>query len=184
MGNINSRAKGSRNERKLAKQLEEWTGREFSRTPSSGGLHWKNSQTSGDIVCTTEGHLFPFSIEAKFHREINFEHLLYLDQPLILDFWEQCLKDANEAQLKKIPLLFMRYNGMPSDLNFVAMPWRMYDLIWGILPKGHRNLRYSGSEPNEYIVLIRSTSLFKASYKDMRTILKSTELWPQRKRKK
>lgn len=34
---INSRAKGSKNERELAKLFKDWTGKEFARTPSSGG---------------------------------------------------------------------------------------------------------------------------------------------------
>jgi Holliday junction resolvase len=116
---INSRTKGSKNERDLAKLFKTWTGKDFARTPSSGGLQWKATNAKGDIVCTSEGHYFPFCIEAKNHKEINFEHLLYLPKPKILEFWEQCLRDATLAN--KVPLLFMRYNGMPKDFHFVVM---------------------------------------------------------------
>lgn len=176
---INSRNKGNKNERNLAKLFELWSGKKFSRTPSSGGLRWKNSQTAGDIVCTTEGHLFPFSIEAKNHREINFEHLLYIDNPKILEFWQQCVEDSQRADLKKIPILFMRYNGLPSDFHFVALETKVWSIIVEHLPQKHRRLVYHGG--NLHLTIIRSTTLFKSSYKEIRNDLKASDLWPKRK---
>jgi Holliday junction resolvase len=176
---INSRTKGNKNERNLAKLFETWTRKKFSRTPSSGGLRWKNSQTVGDIVCTTEGHFFPFSIEAKSHREINFEHLLYLDEPKILEFWAQAVGDAQRADVKKIPILFMRYNGMPSDLHFVVLSYSVYQQIWTSFPRSHRYLQY-GKDLEDSLYIIRSTTLFKSNYKSVRTLLKASDLWPRR----
>ena len=51
-GRINSRKKGSKNERFLTKLFEQWTGVEFSRVPASGGLRWKGMSEIivGDIV--------------------------------------------------------------------------------------------------------------------------------------
>lgn len=49
----NSRNKGSRFERTIAKAWESWTGYKFSRTPGSGG--WaKAKDAMGDLVCTDE----------------------------------------------------------------------------------------------------------------------------------
>lgn len=163
----NSRRKGSKNERNISKLLESWTKKKFSRTPSSGGLNWKNSQVSGDIVCTTEGHYFPFSIEAKNYREINFEHLLYLDDPDILKFWNQCVSDSKKSAKTKIPLLFMRYNGMPKDLHFVAIPNHYFILLKPLIPEGSRHLVSS-----EGFTIFRSTSLFKSDYKEVKKTLK------------
>ena len=173
---INSRTKGSKNERNLTKLFAEWTGKEFARTPSSGGLNWKNSQTVGDIVCTTEGHLFPFAIEAKSHREINFEHLLYLDEPKILEFWEQAVGDSKKGKIEKIPLLFMRYNGLPRNFHFVGMSWEVYEEISMLFPANHRNIRFFSADVK--IVIIRSTTLFKSSYKSIKGHLKNSTLWP------
>jgi len=130
---VNSRTKGSRNERNVAKLMADWSGYEFARTPQSGGLHWKKSYTSGDIVCIDERHgpRFPFSIECKFHENLDLLHLI--DNTIgkksnkILLFWEQTKRDAK--QVNKIPLLFMRRNGMKAGMQFVVMPTNFF-LLW------------------------------------------------------
>ena len=174
---INSRTKGSKNERNLTKLFAEWTGKEFARTPSSGGLGWRNSQTVGDIVCTTEGHLFPFAIEAKSHREINFEHLLYLEEPKILEFWEQAKNDSVKGKVKKVPLLFMRYNGMPKNFHFVGMTTQIWSLFSNYFPANHRRIVFHSGLL--HLTIIRSTTLFKSDYKQVRNALKKSDQWPQ-----
>lgn len=114
----NSRNKGSRFERTIAKAWESWTGYKFSRTPGSGG--WaKAKDAMGDLVCTDEKHSrrFPFSIECKNYQEIKFEHILLgLRSCKIISFWEQAIKDAKRCG--KIPVLIMRYNSMPKGEAF------------------------------------------------------------------
>ena len=114
----NSRNKGSRFERTIAKAWESWTGYKFSRTPGSGG--WaKAKDAMGDLVCTDEKHSrrFPFSIECKNYQEIKFEHILLgLRSCKIISFWEQATKDAKRCG--KIPVLIMRYNSMPKGEAF------------------------------------------------------------------
>ena len=99
----NSRNKGSRFERTIAKAWETWTGYKFSRTPGSGG--WaKAKDAMGDLVC-------------KNYQEIKFEHILLgLKSCKIISFWEQATKDAKRAG--KIPILIMRYNSMPKGEAF------------------------------------------------------------------
>ncbi|WNM51382.1 RusA-like Holliday junction resolvase [Staphylococcus phage Alsa_4] len=47
----NSKKKGDKFERDIAKQLGDWWGTKFSRTPQSGGAHWlKDNNAVGDIV--------------------------------------------------------------------------------------------------------------------------------------
>lgn len=163
---INSRSKGCKNERKLAKLFETWTKRKFSRTPSSGGLNWKASNVKGDIVCTEEGVVFPFCIEAKAHKEIDFSHLLNpaIKNVKIDEFWKQCKGDAEKAF--KIPILFMRYNGMPADFFFVALETRTFIKLFASLPEGY---------PMEFIILpkrqltiIPSPWLFDQNYKEVK----------------
>jgi Holliday junction resolvase len=159
MKKINSRTKGSKNERELAKLFKDWTGRDFARTPSSGGLQWKSANSKGDIVCTSEGHYFPFCIEAKSYREINFEHLLYSPQPKILEFWAQATRDAGKCN--KIPLLFMRYNGMPKNLHFVVITQDTYKMF---KVKPEKSLLFWSQETG-YLQIIPSTDFFRSKYK-------------------
>ena len=123
---INSRKKGSRNERDVAKLMATWSGFEFARTPQSGGLHWKKQNTTGDIVCIDEkhGHKFPFSIECKNHEDVEFSYLLDGTKGKrtnkIRLFWEQTTNDA--TRVNKIPMLFIHRKGMPKNSHFICLP--------------------------------------------------------------
>lgn len=158
---INSRTKGNKAERSVAKLMQQWTKKNFARTPSSGGLQWSNTNAKGDIVCTTEGHYFPFCIEVKSYSEIHFEHLLIPNkkQVKILDFWAQCLRDANLA--KKLPLLFMRYNALPKDFYFVVMSKDILELF-GISPKRALVINHVN------LVVFTSPELIALNYKDIK----------------
>lgn len=170
---INSRTKGSRNERSVAKIMADWTGYDFSRVPASGGLHWKSANSSGDIICTdqTHGTRFPFSIECKFHEELDMlpliQGLIGKKSNKILLFWEQALKDGKEHN--KVPLVFMRRNGMKKDLHFVIMsnqlfqawleqldkintPWETENGVLGYLDK------------DQELLIINSEDLSKTEY--------------------
>lgn len=174
---INSRKKGSKTERLVAKLIEDWTGKKFARTPSSGGLQWKASMAKGDVVCTTEGHFFPFCLEVKNYRNINFEHLLYNPKGSdILKFWEQASRDATLA--KKVPMLLMRYNGLPRNLFFIVIPTNFISgavkhnlKLDGIL------LNYQAKELN--LTICKSTDFFNIPYSQLR---KYTKQWLKRKK--
>ena len=161
MAKINSRKKGANAERKVAALMQKWSGREFSRTPASGGLRWKTSNVIGDIVCTEERHFFPFSIEVKVRKEINFEHLLYIDKSDILKFWNQALRDAKRGN--KLPLLFMRYNGMPSDLWFVLIQIKVYRKL-----KKYFDTSFPLMMLSKKFVIMNSNTLLKGNYKKIR----------------
>lgn len=165
---INSRAKGNKNERDLSKVIEKWTGKTFSRVPSSGGLNWKAGLAKGDIVCSEEGHFFPFCIEAKNYKDINFEHLLYLPKPKIMEFWAQCTRDARIC--KKSPLLFMRYNRLPKDFHFVVID----DIFWKNIVSYYvdpedRYIRI----PSLGITIITTKLLTSIPYKEIRKQVKT-----------
>ena len=176
---INSRTKGSKNERGVAKLFQAWTEFEFARTPQSGGLHWKKQNTVGDIVCIDERHgrKFPFSIECKFHHDLDFSHLI--DGTMgkgtnkIIHFWEQCLGDAEQAN--KVPLLFMRRNGMKANMHFVAIPSALF-IIW--LQEVDKN-PYSGDfgyihfiNEKYTLTIMNSEDFFKIDYKTIYKIAK------------
>ena len=162
---INGRRKGARAERQLAALFTKWSGLKFSRTPSSGGLNWKAAHTKGDIVCTEEGHYFPFCIEAKFHNNVNFEHLLYLPVPEIMKFWSQCSRDAQKAN--KMPLLFIRYNGLPKNFWFIMLKADDYKAIHPRIRPG----KYFKVFSTEIYVIMTPQKLFGSDYKALRKLV-------------
>lgn len=183
-----SRKKGSRNERNVAKLMQDWSGYEFARTPQSGGLHWKKAHTTGDIVCIDEdhSHRFPFSIECKFHEDLDLLHLI--DDTIgkksnkITLFWEQTEKDAETS--KKLPLLFMRRNGMKAGMHFVVMPTNFF-LLWldGIQPFVCEYGVFHFTSTEHTITILNSEDLIGTDYrifyrlgkKVIRKILKANE---------
>ncbi len=164
---INSRTKGSRNERSVAKVMADWTGYDFSRVPASGGLHWKSANSSGDIICTDQKHgaRFPFSIECKFHEDLDILHLISglkgKKTNKIILFWEQALSDAKEHN--KVPLVFMRRNGMKADMHFVMATNDLF-LTWdpdpSIFNLGIISIVIKGYK----LVIINSEDLAKTKY--------------------
>lgn len=130
----NSRNKGSRFERSVAKAWESWTGYKFSRTPGSGG--WAKAKDAvGDLVCTdyTHSRRFPFSIECKSYQDIKFEHLLLGNKTCrIHSFWEQACRDANKVG--RLPILIMRYNSMPKGEAFFVVGKELTDWLSENMP--------------------------------------------------
>lgn len=163
----NGKAKGSKNERELAKFWKEWTGLEFARVPASGGLRWqKKDDITGDIICVDprKSRRFPFSIEAKFYKDINFEHLILGNKKQkFIDFWEQAKEDGNRA--KRIPLLFARYNGMPKMTWFVAMPIYLFKTLqkMGVKMQG---TYFIVNTPDDNFLLFNSNELLQIDFKE------------------
>lgn len=164
---INSKKKGNRNERLGTKLWSKWTGWEFSRVPASGGLRWKKTDDiTGDIICTEKGvYNFKFSIEMKFHKDIEFNYLLLgKKKNPVMKFWEQCKKDASRAD--KIPILFMRYNGMPKDTYFVVISHETFKKISKLIKFSNGYLRYG-----KQFIIFNSVDLFRSSFKKVYSTL-------------
>lgn len=135
---INSRKKGQRGEKIAIEFMKDWTGMDFKRSPASGGLRGHISEyTDGDVICVKKNYIFPLCIEVKNMAELNFSHLLYDARPEkikkkskgIKAYWEQAKAAAKRAE--KIPILLMRYTGLPHDLFFVMMPIKVYKCLEG-----------------------------------------------------
>ena len=179
---VNSKNKGSKNERSVSKLLETWTGYKFARTPQSGGLHWRNTQTIGDIVCLDEKHgrKFPFSIECKFHAEADFSYMLDSTHgkksTKLFSFWDQAAGDA--SKVNKTPMLFVRRNMMKAETHFVGVPtdfWLMLNITFGEKKPSLGIFHYSNE--NYHITLINSEDLFSLPYEELyRTALKLNRL--------
>ena len=163
---INSKAKGSKNERSATKAMENWTDFPFTRVPQSGGLRWQGGQNiTGDIIPEDMYQLeeFPFSIEVKARKALNFEDLLLPNNSDILKFWAQAKDDAK--RVKKIPLLMMRRDRMPREEFYIGIPNKVFIKLQRVL-KPTKFLRY-----NKEIVFMYSREFFKTSYDDVLDIL-------------
>jgi Holliday junction resolvase len=172
---INSRSKGAKNERNIAKILQTWTGKKFSKTPASGGLQWQSANSKGDVVCTTEGHFFPFCIEAKSYNKIDFSHLLTpnIKNVDILDFWKQCSRDAKKCN--KVPMLLMRYNRLPKGFFFLVVTQEFYREISKRVGRVEKSLLYLHETETEIIHCLRimpSMDFFDLDYKEVKVIAK------------
>lgn len=172
---VNSKRKGSKNERAIAKIFSEWTGLEFARTPGSGGLRWKRQDdTVGDIVCTDKKNRgFKFCVEAKFHEEINFNHLVGSNNSEIIKFWKQSLEEG--ARSGKIPLLFMRYNLMKKGVHFLGMPMNFLmelnigGFLISPLPMGCIIVQSKGQE----LFIMDSRDFFAMPYPEVKLIART-----------
>ena len=109
MGRINSKNKGSTFERKIAKQLSEWAGDKFMRTPMSGAIHnFNDKRVVSDIVAPLSIGSFPFSIECK-DVEYSWELNTYLEESgMFFRHWEQACTDADREGLS--PMLIFSKN--------------------------------------------------------------------------
>lgn len=99
-----SKAKGSAFEAKIAKRFTEEFGKEFRRVPLSGALEWMK----GDVICIKDTAWFPWCIEAKHYKEINWNSLLTAKSADMYSFWEQTQREAKV--MDKEPLLIFRWD--------------------------------------------------------------------------
>ena len=114
---INSKKKGDNNERVASYWLEKWTGVPFSRTPSSGGLRFKNASiVCGDVVCQDEDFDFLFVVETKHLKGLTITKNLRSNSG-VYKIWEQCSRDATRAG--KESMLLLRRNGMKKGEYYV-----------------------------------------------------------------
>ena len=112
MAKINSRDKGARSERKLAKVFSEWWGSDFARTPLSGGFSTQRFRedwnASGDLV--TPDPCFPFCVESKNVEGWHIEQLLTAPKSLLYQWWDQTISETPPG---KLPLLVFTRNRQP-----------------------------------------------------------------------
>ena len=118
----NSRAKGRRAERDVAKLLVEWWGTfeakcEFKVTPLSGGWGGRDGgkhvrahfKASGDLMTTAT--LFPFTVEVKHREQWSMRNLVAGRATPPWDWWLQAQRQADEEG--GIPMLWFRKNKYP-----------------------------------------------------------------------
>ena len=106
-----SKAKGSAYEQKIAMRLTSEFGKEFRRVPLSGSIDY----LKGDIWTPRDTAWWPYAIECKHYKNIEWNNLLTSKTTDLLQFWRQAVREA-EVMDKK-PLLIFRWN---RSKDFVA----------------------------------------------------------------
>ena len=106
-----SKLKGSAFEAKIAKYLSEEFNKQFRRVPLSGALEWMK----GDLIVIDDTAWFPWTIECKHYKSVEWNNLLTAKSSEMFIFWTQTLREAEV--MKKKPLLIFRWN---RSKDFVA----------------------------------------------------------------
>lgn len=76
---------------------------QFERVPLSGAL----SYLKGDVYAPWLPD-FPWTIEAKHHKEVDWNNVLTAKTSLLLEFWDQTTREA--MVMKKNPLLVYKWD--------------------------------------------------------------------------
>ena len=95
-----SKAKGSSNSTLLSKEFDV----EFRRVPLSGAIDY----LKGDIWTPHDTAWWPYCIECKHYKEIQWNNLLTSKTSNIFGFWQQTVREAEV--MKKKPLLLFRWD--------------------------------------------------------------------------
>ena len=86
-----SKAKGTAFEAKIVKILNsEFSNIQFERVPLSGAI----SYLKGDIWTPHDTAVWPWCIEAKHYKEVNWNSLLTAKSADMFTFWEQATREA------------------------------------------------------------------------------------------
>lgn len=168
--------KGNRGQRKAIKLIESWTHKKFKSSSQSGMAGWNHDPHKGDVLCDTEGHYFPFCVEVKNYKDINFCQLIQPDLKgvTILEFWKQCSGDA--VFTKKIPMLLMRFNNLPADFFFVVVTQEFAKAIHFELTlsnAGLKSLRYHDYKTDLSLMIMPSNQFFNTNYKEVKKTAKT-----------
>jgi len=98
-----SKTKGRSFEYVVRDKMTETFGSQFERVPLSGALAY----LKGDVYAPWLPD-FPWTIEAKHHKEVLWNSLLTAKSSLLYDFWSQTTREA--AVMKRNPLLVYKWD--------------------------------------------------------------------------
>lgn len=99
-----SKIKGTTYEYKIRDIFTDHFKIEFERVPTSGALPY----LKGDIWSPTHLVIFPYTVECKHYKELEFNNLLTAKSNDLLSFWQQAIDEAKV--MKKKPLVVFRWN--------------------------------------------------------------------------
>lgn len=155
---MNSRSKGSRYERKIAKEFSLWAGFTITRTPMSGGYN-----KGGDLTPKDPEHMkdFPLHLELKHREGWDFNGFLKNPKHPIWGWWEQC--EYESRTYSKVPIVVFTKN---LDLDYCITKITLY---YRMKIKSDRYIIMG-----EYIVFLL-TDLFAIPYNEVGLNLRSNK---------
>ena len=99
-----SKIKGSAYEAKIRDLLTAELKIEFKRMPLSGSIEY----LKGDLWTPHDTAAWPYCIECKHYKDIQWNNLLTAKTTDLLQFWRQTIREAEV--MRKKPLLIFRWN--------------------------------------------------------------------------
>ena len=99
-----SKIKGTAYEAKIKRYLNSHLDIEFERMPLSGAIEY----LKGDLWTPHDTAAWPYCIECKHYKDIQWNNLLTAKTTDLLQFWRQAEREAEG--MKKKPLLIFRWN--------------------------------------------------------------------------
>ena len=99
-----SKIKGSAYEAKIKRYLNSHFDIEFERMPLSGSIEY----LKGDLWTPHDTAAWPYCIECKHYKDIQWNNLLTAKTTDLLNFWRQAVREAEV--MRKDPLLIFRWN--------------------------------------------------------------------------
>ena len=99
-----SKIKGTAYEAKIKRYLNSHLNIEFERMPLSGAIEY----LKGDLWTPHDTAAWPYCIECKHYKDIQWNNLLTAKTTALLNFWRQAVREAEV--MKKTPLLIFRWN--------------------------------------------------------------------------
>ena len=99
-----SKIKGTAYEAKIKRYLNSHLNIEFERMPLSGAIEY----LKGDLWTPHDTAAWPYCIECKHYKDIQWNNLLTAKTTDLLNFWRQAVREAEV--MKKKPLLIFRWN--------------------------------------------------------------------------
>tara|TARA_R100001163_G_C4904246_1_gene91469 strand:- start:8 stop:454 length:447 start_codon:yes stop_codon:yes gene_type:complete len=99
-----SKIKGSAYEAKIKRYLNSHFDIEFERMPLSGSIEY----LKGDLWTPHDTAAWPYCIECKHYKDIQWNNLLTAKTTDMLQFWRQAVREAEV--MRKEPLLIFRWN--------------------------------------------------------------------------
>ena len=99
-----SKIKGTAYEAKIKRYLNSHLDIEFERMPLSGAIEY----LKGDLWTPHDTAAWPYCIECKHYKDIQWNNLLTAKTTDLLNFWRQAEREAEV--MKKKPLLIFRWN--------------------------------------------------------------------------
>ena len=106
-----SKIKGSAYEAKIKRYLNSHFDIEFERMPLSGSIEY----LKGDLWTPHDTAAWPYCIECKHYKDIQWNNLLTAKTTDLLNFWRQAEREAEV--MKKKPLLIFRWNPMEGQIR-------------------------------------------------------------------